>query len=114
MFRDKVNTPNKKDHFKLFHNLPTLIMATYIIFNIIPNIINTNYRYETEIYGKTVIQVAYPFYRIGCLIDPVIYIFVSSCFQNRKNILNKKYTNSKIRPIEPEKKETFRGKHYDF
>ena len=28
MFRDKVNTPNKKDQFKLF--MPTLIMATYI------------------------------------------------------------------------------------
>ena len=93
--------------------MPTLIMATYIIFNIIPNIINTNYRYETEIYGKTVIQVAYTFYRIGWLVDPVIYIFFSSCFQNIKNILNKKYTNSKIRPIEPEKKETFKGKHHD-
>ena len=109
MFRDKVNAPNKKDHFKLF--MPTLIMATYIIFNIILNIINTNYRYETEIYGKTLIQVAYTFYRIGWLVDPVIYIFFSSCFQNTKNILNK--TNSKIRPIEPEKKETIKGKHYD-
>ena len=73
MFREKVNTPSKKDHFKLF--MPTLIVATYIIFNIIPNIINTNYRYETETSGKTVIQIAYIFYRIGWLVDPVIYIF---------------------------------------
>lgn len=101
-FREKVNTPSKKDHFKLF--MPTLIMATYIIFNIIPNIINANYRYKTEISGKAVIQVAYIFYRIGWLIDPVIYIFFSSGFQNIKNILNEKYRNCKVRPMSLKRK----------
>ena len=106
MFREKVNTQSNKDHFKLF--IPTLIVATYIIFNIIPNIINTNYRYETETSGKTVIQIAYIFYRIGWLVDPVIYIFFSSCIQNIKNILNKKYTTSKIRPMSLKRKQPSR------
>lgn len=105
-FREKVNTPSKKDHFKLF--MPTLIMATYIIFNIIPNIINANYRYKTEISGKAVIQVAYIFYRIGWLIDPVIYIFFSSGFQNIKNILNEKYRNCKVRPMSLKRKKRSR------
>ena len=86
-FRKNTKTDKKKDHFKIL--IPTLIVATYIIFNIIPNIINTNYRYEIETFKKTVIQVAFLFYRIGWLVDPLIYIFLSSCSRNTKKSKNK-------------------------
>ena len=56
--------------------IPTLIVATYILFNIISNIINTNHRSETESFKEAVTQVAFIFYKIGWLFDPLIYILL--------------------------------------
>ena len=82
-FKKTSQISGKKDRFKIL--IPTLIIATFILFNIMPNIINASYRHEIKCFDKTVIQVAFIFYRIGWLVDPPIYIFCSSCSDNSKN-----------------------------
>ena len=43
----------KKDRFKLL--IPTLIIATFILLDIIPNIINASYRHKIQSFDKTII-----------------------------------------------------------
>ena len=76
-----------KDWFKIL--MPTLIIETFILFNIIPNIINASCRHEIYSFYKTIVQVALIIYGIGCLVDPLMYIFCSSCSDNFKKFKKK-------------------------
>ena len=87
-FKKTSQISGKKNRFKIL--IPTLIIATFILFNIIPNIINASYRHEIQSFDKTIIQVALIIYRIGWLVDPLIYIFCSSCSDNFKKFKKKK------------------------
>ena len=79
-FKKTSQISGKKDRFKIL--IPTLIIATFILFNVMPNIINASYWHEIQSFDKTIIQVAFIFYRIGWLVDPLTYIFCSSCLDN--------------------------------
>ena len=87
-FKKTSQISGEKNRFKIL--IPTLIIATFILFNIIPNIINASYRHEIQSFDKTIIQVALIIYRIGWLVDPLIYIFCSSCSDNFKKFKKKK------------------------
>ena len=69
-----------KDRFKFL--MPTLIIATFILINIMPNIINATYRHESDSFDKTIVQEALVIQGIFWLVDPLIYIFCSSCSDN--------------------------------
>ena len=86
-FREDSHSRRNKDQFKLL--IPTLIIVTFIIFISIPNIINTVYRHKISTTDKTIVYVAFTFYRIGWLTDPLIYIFFSTCSKNRKQVQEK-------------------------
>ena len=86
-FREDSHSSRNKDQFKLL--IPTLIIVTFIIFISIPNIINTVYRQEISTTDKAIVYLAFTFYRIGWLIDPLIYIFFSACSKNTKQVKEK-------------------------
>ena len=88
-----------KDQFKLL--IPTLIIVTFIIFISIPNIINTVYRQEISTTNKAIVYVAFMFYRIGWLIDPLIYIFFSACSKTTKQVKEKTRSMSLIAYKQP-------------
>lgn len=74
VFKERKFRPNHSAHFKLL--LPTLFILTFILFVCIPDffIIFVYYRLLN---GKemTVNYIAFTFYRIAWLVDPVIYIY---------------------------------------
>ena len=82
----------------------TLIIVTFIIFISIPNIINTVYRQEISTTNKAIVYVAFMFYRIGWLIDPLIYIFFSACSKTTKQIKEKTRSMSLIAYKQPNMK----------
>ena len=86
-FRKNTQVPRKKDRFKLF--IPSLIITTFAMFNVIPNIINTSCRYQMDSFDKTVVKVAFILYRFGWLLDPLIYIFFSRPSQNKEKVKKK-------------------------
>ena len=61
------------DRFKLW--IPSLIIATFIIFNLIPDLYIAAYTHRILYSGEKRFAIAYLCYRIGWLVDPVIYIF---------------------------------------
>ena len=84
-----------KDRFKIL--MPTLIIATFILFNIIPNIINANYSHEIYSFDKKIVQVALIIFGIGWLVNPLIRIFCSSCSDNFKKFKKEKRRISLLR-----------------
>ena len=70
-----------RDQFKLW--VPSLIIVTFIIFKMVPDLYITASKYEIVHSGKTEIYIAYISFRIGWLVDPLIYIF-SLFFKKRK------------------------------
>ena len=70
-----------RDQFKLC--VPSLIIVTFIIFKMVPDLYITASKYEIVHPGKTEIDIAYISFRIGWLVDPLIYIF-SLFFKKRK------------------------------
>ena len=82
----------------------TLIIVTFIIFISIPNIINTVYRQEISTTNKAIVYVAFMFYRIGWLIDPLIYIFFSACSKTTKQVKEKTRSMSLISYKQPNMK----------
>ena len=82
----------------------TLIIVTFIIFISIPNIINTVYRQEISTTNKAIVYVAFTFYRIGWLIDPLIYIFFSACSKTTKQVKEKTRSMSLIAYKQPNMK----------
>ena len=74
---------NNKEHFKLL--VPSLIIGTFVIFFILPDFLNVTYRYNLIIYSNDLVTyVATILYRIGWIVDPLIYIFYSNCKRKRK------------------------------
>ena len=69
------------DQFKPW--VPSLIIVTFIVFKMVPDLFITASKYEIVHPGKTEIDIAYISFRIGWLIDPLIYIF-SLFFKRRK------------------------------
>lgn len=61
------------DRFKLW--VPSLIIATFIMFNLIPDLYIAVSTYGILYSDETKLAIAYLCYRIGWLVDPVIYIF---------------------------------------
>ena len=106
-FRKTTKSTNKKDSFKLL--VPTLIIITLIIHNLIPNIINISYRYNSKSFNETVLKVAFICYRIGWLLDPLIYIFFASSAQHANKEIGKlRSTILKVIDIRKNSKKTFR------
>ena len=61
------------ERFKLL--IPSLIIATFIIFNIIPDFFLTVVKYQIIQVSKTVKEIPFIFYRLGRMADAFIYIF---------------------------------------
>ena len=61
------------ERFKLL--IPSLIVATFIIFNIVPDFFLTAVKYNVIQVSKTVKEIPFMFYRLGRMADAFIYIF---------------------------------------
>lgn len=61
------------ERFKLLS--PNLIVATFIIFNIVPDFFLTAVKYNVIQVSKTVKEIPFMFYRLGRMADAFIYIF---------------------------------------
>ena len=90
----------------------TLVVARYIIFNVILNIINTSYRYETETFRNTVIQVAFIFYKTGWLVDPFICVWFQDVLEIQKNFKTER-ASGKTRPMSLKKKSNQKNTRID-
>ena len=62
-----------KERFKLL--VPSLIVLTFIIFNIIPDFFLTAVKYQIIEVSKAVKEIPFIFYRLGTMADVLIYIF---------------------------------------
>ena len=81
--KKNIQGSNGKKHFKLL--VPTLIIGTFFIFFILPDVLNVTYRYNLVIYSNNLVTyVATILYKIGWIVDPLIYIFYSNCRRKRK------------------------------
>ena len=82
--KKNIQGSNNKEHFKLL--VPSLIIGTSLIFFILPDFLNVTYRYNLIIYSNDLVTyVATILYRIGWIVDPLIYIFYSNFKRKRKN-----------------------------
>ena len=82
--KKNIQGSNNKEHFKLL--VPSLIIGTSLIFFILPDVLNVTYRYNLIIYSNDLVTfVATILYRIGWIVDPLIYIFYSNFKRKRKN-----------------------------
>ena len=83
-------------HFKLL--VPTLIIVTYMIFTFIPDFIRVFVSYKVIAESKKLRNVTIVAYRIGWLIDPVVYscyLFYGKC-KSRRTLRATMATNSRI------------------
>lgn len=83
-------------HFKLL--VPTLIIVTYMIFTFIPDFIRVFVSYKVIAESKKLRNVTIVAYRIGWLIDPVVYscyLFCGKC-KSRRRPRATMATNSRI------------------
>ena len=81
--KKNIQGSNNKEHFKLL--VPSLIIGTSLIFFILPDVLNVTYKYNLIIYSNDLVTyVATILYRIGWIVDPLIYIFYSNCKRKRK------------------------------
>ena len=83
-------------HFKLL--VPTLIIVTYMIFTFIPDFIRVFVSYKVIAESKKLRNVTIVAYRIGWLIDPVVYscyLFYGKC-KSRRTPRATMATNSRI------------------
>ena len=81
--KKNIQGSNNKEHFKLL--VPSLIIGTSLIFFILPDVLNVTYKYNLIIYSNDLVTyVATILYRIGWIVDPLIYIFCSNCKRKRK------------------------------
>ena len=68
------------DHFKLL--VPSLIITTFIAFIVIPNLLRGAVINGILHFNKMLFHLSTVFYKIGWLIDPLIYIFNSKIKRN--------------------------------
>ena len=74
---------NNKEHFKLL--VPSLITGTFLIFFILPDVLNVTYRYNLLIYSNDLIKYAATvLYGIGWIVDPLVYVFFTNCKRRTK------------------------------
>ena len=64
-----------KDQFNLL--VPSLIIVIFIAFNITPDLLRGAIMYGILPFNEIFIRLSFMFYLIGCLMDPLIYIFYS-------------------------------------
>ena len=86
----------KYKHFKLL--VPTLIIATYMVFTFIPDFIRVFISYKVIVGSKKMLTVTIVAYRVGWLIDPVVYscyLFYGKC-KSRRTPRVTMTTNSEI------------------
>ena len=76
-------TQGTKKEYSFNFLLPALIIVTFILHNVTPNITNKTCRYKFKSFSKTVIKLAFISYRIGQFLDPLIYNFFQ--IGNRKH-----------------------------
>ena len=82
--KKNIQGSNNKEHFKLL--VPSLIIGTCLLFFILPDVLNVTYRYNLVIYSNDLVTyVATILYRIRWIVDPLIYIFYSSCRRKKKH-----------------------------
>ena len=73
----------KKEHFKLL--VPTLLIVTFILFSCVPDLLNSFMQFYNVEVKDTRFYVLGVFYRIGWLVDPIIYIYYCKLFLKKKN-----------------------------
>ena len=81
-----------KENFN--HLIPSLIIITFIIFAIIPDFYNMTRTYKIIKSHDAIADVASVFYRVGWMVDPLIYIFFSNCQRRYRNYKSRSYSSS--------------------
>lgn len=74
-------TQSTKKEYSFNFLLPALIIVTFNLQNVTQSITNITYRYKFKSFSKTVVKLAFISYRIGWLLDRLIYNF----FQMKNN-----------------------------
>ena len=82
----------KKEHFKLL--VPTLLIVTFILFSCVPDLVNSFMQFYNVEVKDTRFYVLGVFYRIGWLVDPIIYIYYCKLFLKKK--IQKQYGKNVI------------------
>ena len=89
------NSTRNKENFN--HLIPGLIIITFITFAIIPDFYNMTRIYKIINSHETIADIASVFYRVGWMVDPLIYIFFSNCQKRYRNYKSKSYSSSTIK-----------------
>ena len=88
------NSQCTRNNEKFNHLIPSLIIITFIIFAIIPDFYNMTRTYKIINSHDTIADVASVFYRVGWMVDPLIYIFFANCQRRYRNYQSKSYSSS--------------------
>ena len=67
------NLRDNNDSFKLL--IPSLVIITFVIFSIIPDLFLTGAYYKIYYVSDNVKEMPFMLFRIGRIVDPLIYIF---------------------------------------
>ena len=79
------NCKDNNDSFKLL--IPSLLIVTFIIFSIIPDLFLTGAYYQIYYVSDNVKEMPFILFRIGRIVDPLIYIFGFSFRRGRQSCI---------------------------
>ena len=79
------NCKDNNDSFKLL--IPSLLIVTFIIFSIIPDLFLTGAYYQIYYVSDNVKEMPFILFRIGRIVDPLIYIFGFSFRRGRQRCI---------------------------
>ena len=79
------NCKDNNDSFKLL--IPSLLIVTFIIFSIIPDLFLTGAYYQIYYVSENVKEMPFMLFRIGRIVDPLIYIFGFSFRRGRQRCI---------------------------
>ena len=69
----QTNRANDTDSFKIL--IPSLLIVTFVIFTIIPDLFLTGAYHQIYYVSDTMHKIPFIFFRLGHIVDPLIYIF---------------------------------------
>ena len=83
MNKGQKNKANNKEHFKLL--VSTLIIVTFILFSCVPDLVNSFIQFYNAEVKDTIFYILGVFYRIGWLVDLIIYVYYCGLCPKKKS-----------------------------
>ena len=83
MNKGQKNKANNKEHFKLL--VSTLIIVTFILFSCVPDLVNSFIQFYNAEVKDTIFYILGVFYRIGWLVDLIIYVYYCELCPKKKS-----------------------------